>query len=39
MVDRFDTHSISQDSTSEHHHFGLDELSDEQILNQIDEIV
>jgi hypothetical protein len=39
MADRFDSHSISQDSTSEHHHIGLEELSDEQILNQIDEIL
>ena len=37
MADRFDSHSISQDSTSEHHHIGLDELTDEQILIQIDE--
>lgn len=37
-MDRFETNSISQESNSEHPNLGLDELSDEQILNQIDEI-
>ena len=36
--DRYDTHSISQESASEHHHQGLEELTDEQIQNQIEEI-
>lgn len=39
MADRFDSHSISQESSSEHHPIGLEELTDEQLLNQIDEIM
>lgn len=38
LTDRYDTHSISQESTSEHHNQGLEDLSDEQIQNQIEEI-
>jgi hypothetical protein len=39
LSDRFDSHSISQESTSEHHHIGLDELTDDQLLNQIDDLL
>lgn len=38
-IDRFDTHSVSQESTSDHHNQGLDDLNDEQIQNQLDEIL
>ncbi|CAF0715043.1 unnamed protein product [Brachionus calyciflorus] len=38
-IDRFDTHSVSQESTSDHHNQGLEDLTDEQIQNQIDEIL
>ncbi len=39
LTDRFDSHSISQESSSEHPaHLSLDDLSDEQILLQIEEI-
>ena len=39
--DRYDSHSISQESTSEHPNQGasLDELNDEQIQAQIDEVL
>ena len=40
LSDRFDSHSISQESASEHLHnqIGLDELTDEQIQAQIDDV-
>lgn len=38
LSDRYDSHSISQESSSEHHNLGLDELSDEQIQTQIEDI-
>ena len=39
LTDRFDSHSISQESSSEHPaHLSLDDLSDEHILLQIEEI-
>ena len=39
-TDRFDSHSISQESNSEHIvNAGLDDMSDEKILNVIDEIM
>lgn len=37
-MDRYDTRSISQDSTSEHPNQGLDEMSDEQLQAHIEEI-
>ena len=39
--DRFDSHSISQESTSEHPNQGpsLDDLNDEQIQAQIEEVL
>lgn len=38
LSDRFDSHSISQESSSEHPAHSLDDLSDEQILLQIEDI-
>lgn len=38
LSDRFDSHSISQESSSEHPAHSLEELSDEQILLQIEDI-
>lgn len=38
LTDRYDSHSISQESNSEPHNQGLEELSDEQIQAQIEEI-
>ena len=38
LTDRYDSHSISQESSSEHHNQGLDDLSDEQIQNQIEDL-
>jgi hypothetical protein len=38
MTDRYDTHSISQESTSEHHNQGLDEMTDEQLQSHIEDI-
>ncbi len=40
VTDRFDAHSISQESASEHQNtqIGLDDLNDEQLQNQIEEI-
>jgi hypothetical protein len=37
--ERYETHSISQESASEHHHHSLDELTDEQIQTQIEDIM
>jgi hypothetical protein len=39
-TDRYDTHSISQESASEHQNvqIGLDDLTDDQIQTQIEEI-
>lgn len=39
MVDRYDTRSISQDSTSEHHNQGFDDMTDEQLQAHIEEIL
>ncbi len=39
LSERLETHSISQESSSEHHNAGLDELSDEQLLVQIEDIL
>ncbi len=38
LTDRYDSHSISQESNSEHHMQGLEDMSDEQIQAQIEEI-
>lgn len=38
LTDRFDSHSISQESNPEQHNHGLDDLTDEQIQTQIEEI-
>lgn len=38
LTDRYDSHSISQESSSEHHNLGLDDLTDEQIMNQLEDI-
>jgi hypothetical protein len=40
LTDRYDTHSISQESNSEHpNQNNLDDLTDEQIQAQIDEVM
>ncbi|RNA14649.1 coiled-coil domain-containing protein [Brachionus plicatilis] len=38
-IDRFDTHSVSQESNSDHHNQGLEDLTDEQIQSQMEEIL
>lgn len=38
LTDRFDSHSISQESSSEHPNHNLEDLTDEQILLQIEDI-
>lgn len=38
LTDRFDSHSISQESSSEHPNHSLEDLTDEQILLQIEDI-
>jgi hypothetical protein len=38
LTDRFDSHSISQESSSEHPNHSLEDLTDEQIQLQIEDI-
>lgn len=38
LTDRYDSHSISQESNSDPHNQGIDDLTDEQIQSQIEEI-